>query len=88
MFVNLLKSFLESVPHIKPLKIGFMLMKTFLNLIKNLFDLDDYDKAKKELQSLIFRENNKTPPFMKSLEIHLSHKRYKIKKPFKKQCQN
>ena len=35
MFVNLLKNSLESLFHIKQLKIGFLLMKTFLE-----FDLD------------------------------------------------
>ena len=28
-----------------------------LKMIKDLFDLDDYDEAEKELQSLIFRKN-------------------------------
>ena len=32
-----------------------------LKSIKNLFDLNDYDEAEKELQSLIFRKNEFHP---------------------------
>ena len=36
-----------------------------LKVIKNLFDLNDYDKAEKELQSLIFVKMNFIPQFTK-----------------------
>ena len=55
-------------------------------MIKNLFDLDNYDKAEKELHSLIFRKNEFHPaiyeiirksisPRYKSFIYHLKDKR-------------
>ena len=35
----------------------YEICKNQLKMIKNLFDLDDYDEAKKELESLIYRKN-------------------------------
>ena len=56
-----------------------------LKIIKNLFDLDDYDEAEKELQSLIYRKNEFYPaiyeiirklisPRYKSFIYHLKDK--------------
>ena len=74
------------------------------NYLKDLFDLDNYDEAEKELQSLIFRKDEFHPaiyeiirksisPRYKSFIYHLKDKRIekqvtKLKMHFKKQCQN
>ena len=61
-------------------------MPSTTEIIKNLFDLDDYDEAKKELKSLIFRKNEFHPaiyeiirksisPRYKSFIYHLKDKR-------------
>ena len=73
-------------------------------MIKDLFDLDNYDDAEKELQYLIFRENEfhsviyeiirkSISPRYKSFIYHLKYNRIektsnKIKMLSKKQCQN
>ena len=57
-----------------------------LNMIKNLFDLEDYDEAEKELQSLIYRKNEFHPaiyeiirkfiaPRYKSFIYHMKNKK-------------
>ena len=46
-------------------------------MIKDLFDLDNYDEAEKELQSLIFRKDEFNPAIYKIIRKSISP-RYKI----------